>query len=238
MKKSSLIICIGCFVLSSCGCGFNFLYNWRPKPWTHLYVENNYTGIDTLIAVGGYYLSQHTDSVDSKKDTLQTIHTDLIIPEFNKEFHSIMFYTNGLCVSLNTRITFSNVSEFIPTLDTLYSSLDFTNKNKSVFFEINNTSWGTYEIHKDTIKAFLIENLSGCEGIRKNIVTDTYVVSGKGELNKIYTSNSNKQYGYKDSLNIPSSTFYSVVEKRDSTECPYLENKWFYKKDATKNSTP
>lgn len=190
MKKSSLIICIGCFVLSSCGCGFNFLYNSRPKPWTHLYVENNYTGIDTLIAVGGYYLSQHTYSVDSKKDTLQTIHTDLIIPEFNKEFHSIMFYTNGLCVSLNTRITFSNVSEIIPTLDTLYSSLDFTNKNKSVFFKINNTS------------------------------------------------NSNKQYGYKDSLNIPSSTFYSVVEKRDSTECPYLENKWFYKKDATKNSTP
>lgn len=44
------------------------------------------------------------------------------------------------CVSLNTRITFSNVSEIIPTLDTLHSSLDFTNKKKSVFFKINNAS--------------------------------------------------------------------------------------------------
>lgn len=58
MKKRYIVVFISCLILSSCGCGPTFLYNWRPKPWVHPYVANTYTGLDTLLNINGYYISQ------------------------------------------------------------------------------------------------------------------------------------------------------------------------------------
>ena len=228
-RRVAVFIC--CLILSSCGCGLNVLYNWRPKPWTHPYVANTYTGLDTLININGYYVSQVADTLhfdrrfmsNSNQDT-----TDSVL--IRMEYNSIMFYNNGLCASLSTRVSASD-DKIIPFLDTLYSNRTFANKYRNESRKGQDTSWGTYEVHNDTIKTFLIEDLIGCDGTRKNIVSGIYILSDDRELKHIYTSNTNKGYGYKKTLDIPRTTFYSIENKRDSTECPYLKKKWFYKKD-------
>ena len=219
MLYYAIVIFLCCSMLSSCGCGFTFLYNWRPKPWVHPYVTNINTRLDTLLNINGFYLSQFTD----------TSQFEIVITRYS----SIMFYNNGLCVSLNNTVSISE-DEHISTLDTLYSNQVFKNKNRNYFYKVYGTSWGTYEVKNDTIKVFLIENLTGCDGTRKNIISITYLISNDKQLKQIFIANSNKEYGYKKILNIPYSTFYPIENKRDSTECPYLTKKWFCKKDKVK----
>lgn len=206
-----LIICAT--LLSSCGCGPTFLYNWRPKPWIHPFVADSYTGLDTLINIDGYYATSPTIDGDYYQN------------------YSIMFYKNGLCTSLTTRVVFTDAEEIIPLLDTLYSSNVFAKKYRNESYKKYNTSWGTYEIKNDTIKAFLIENLSGCDGTRKNVISMTYLISDNREIKQIFISSSSKEYGYEKILDIPHSQFYPIENKRDSNECPYLKKSWFYKAD-------
>ena len=230
MNKIYIIVFICCLVLSSCGCGPTFLYNWRPKPWIHPHVADTHTGLDTLLNIDGYYVSLITDTLRSKESSTLDTDLDSSALVLKQRYLSVLFYDNGLCSSLNTREAFSDATVMKSTLDTLYSNQSFEN----VYYKEYNTSWGTYEVHNDTIKAYFIENLLGCDATRKNIVANTYLISDDRKLKQIYASNSNKFYGYTKTLDIPYATFYSIANKRDSTECPYLTKKWFYKKDKVK----
>lgn len=222
-----------CLILSSCGCGPTFLYNWRPKPWVYPYVANTYTGLDTLLNINGYYLSKITDTTHFEGRSIPNSDHDTIVPILRTEYNSIMFYNNGLCASSSTRVATSE-DKIILALDTLYSNKVFTNKNINESYKKNDTSWGTYEVHNDTIKVYLIENLIGCDGTRKNIISKRYLISNEKQLRLTFISNSNEKYGYEKILDIANSTFYPIENKRDSTECPYLTKKWFYKKDKIK----
>lgn len=227
MKKNYVIILLYALILSSCGCGFSFLYNWRPKPWTHHFIPDTYTGLDTLIHINGYYVSppviDTTYYTDASMGNITKKKTDYF--ETFTKIYSIMYYNNGLCIALSTRHVFTkdNVKSI---LDTFYS-----NHFCQTIYNRHATSWGTYEIHNDTIKTFLIEDLSGCDGVRKNISTQTHLISDNQQLKHTFISNSNKDYGYKKTLDIPYCKFYHIEEKRDSTKCPYLTKKWFYKQD-------
>lgn len=234
MKKSYVIVLISCLILSSCGCGPEFLYNWRPKPWVHPFVANTSTGLDTLININGYYVSPsiidttyYTAAFPAGSWTKDK--TDHF--RVRTRYSSILFYNNGLCVSSSTRVGFSD--DDTQALDTLYNNQSFKYYNDE-YYRKSHSSWGTYKIHNDTIKTFVIENLTGCDGTRKNIISKIYLISNDKQLKQIFISNSNKEYGYKKILNVPNSVFYPIENKRDSMECPYLTKKWFYKKDKIK----
>jgi len=239
MKRSrifcALFVIIFLTILPSCGCGPNFLYNWRPKPWVHPFIPDSYSGLDTLINIGGYYVSPpaidtvyYTDAYPMGSWTRNK--TDYFRIYSNN--YSIIFYNNGLCASLSTKVSISE-NNITSILDTLYSNQVFTNKNKNIFYKNNHTSWGTYAVCNDTIKTYLIENLSGCDGTRKNIISMEFLISDNKSLKQTYVSSSNKEYGYKKRLNIPFGEFH-LIEKRDSTDCPYLKKDWFYRKDKIK----
>lgn len=237
MKRNRIIYCsfiiVFSIILSSCGCGPTFLYNWRPKPWTHPYVGDTYTGLDTLINTNGYYISQYVDTLYFEGQSIPNNKQDTIVPILNTRYNSIMFYDNELCVSLSTRIGFPD-DKIISILDTLYSNQVFQNKNMNKGYKLYDTSWGTYEIHNDTIKVYLIENLIGCDGTRKNIISKKYLVSDNKQLKLIFIANSNKEYGYEKTLNVSNSIFHPVENKRNRAECPYLAKKWFYRSDKIK----
>lgn len=233
MKKSYIVAFMCCLILSSCGCGPTFLYNWRPKPWVYPYVANTYTGLDTLLNINGYYLSEIADTSHLEGRSIPNSDHDTIVPILKTKYNSIMFYNNGLCASLSTRVATSE-DKIIQTLDTLYSNQVFTNKYRNESYKKYDTSWGTYEVHNDTIKVYLIENLIGCDGTRKNIISKIYLIPNDKQLKLTFISNSNKEYGYEKILDISNSTFYPIENKRDSMECPYFTKKWFYKKDKIK----
>lgn len=233
MKKRYIVVFISCLILSSCGCGPTFLYNWRPKPWVHPYVANTYTGLDTLLNINGYYISQIIEKPNFNEHSTANGEHDTIVHILEKKYNSIMFYDNGLCTSLSTRV-FISEDKRMSTLDTLYSNHIFTNKYSNIFYKKDGTSWGTYEIHNDSLKVYLIEDLIGCDGIRKNIISKIYLITNDKQLKLTCISNSNKEYGYEKILDISNSIFYPLENKRNSMECPYLKKKWFYKKDKIK----
>jgi len=207
MKSKWIVFMFCLIVFSSCGCGPTFLYNWRPKPWTHPYIANAYTGLDTLININGYYVTQNSDN--------------------NGKLYSTMFYDNGLCVSTNTRIYLADLEKDTTTLNKVYSNQEISEYMRDY------TSWGTYDVYNDTIKTYTIENLFGCDGTRKNVISSTYLISKDKQLKQIYISSSNKEYGYTRILDTPC-IFYPIENKRSSDECPYLDKKWFYRKDKVK----
>lgn len=210
----SLLFC--CIVIHSCGCGPTFLYNWRPKPWNHPFT-NTETGLSNLIDINGYY-----ETHDSIKP------------------YSIMFFENGLCISLTTKVSMNNDEDNSAYLDTMYSNKpvqirtykdEFGYTHKTYDYKKYRTSWGTYEIKNDTIKAFLIEDLIGCDGTRKDIISMTYLIEMNKQLKQILITSSNEDYGYSRELNVSNCTFHPIENKRDSIECPYLRKRWFYKSD-------
>lgn len=241
MRKINLLIPI-CFLLFySCGNGILGTLNMRPKPWLHPYVPGIDTGIDTLINIDGYYLSTTTDTV-----YLQETYSSTIIKSYyeavdhptdtfriNKFHKSILFYKNGLCAALNSRIGFRGEERPAPTLDTLFSNKNFSAVSSQAFYK-SHTSWGTYQICDDTIKAYLIDDVSGMPETRKNVITQFYLIKENRGVDLIYISNSSKEAGYKKSLQIADAMFYPLIDKLNFTECPYLEKDWFYKKDKIK----
>lgn len=186
-----------------------------------------------MINLNGYYVSEIPDESHFEARSMPNSDHDTIVSVLETKYNSIMFYNNGLCTSLSTRVA-TDKNRIISILDTLYSSHIFSNKNVNEFCKKGNTSWGTYEVNNDTVKVFLIENLIGCDGTRKRVISTRYLISNDKQLKQIYIANSNKEYGYKKTLDISNSIFYPIENKRDSLECPYLTEKWFYKKDKVK----
>lgn len=223
MRK--LIVSILCamglsLIMSSCGCGPTFLYNWRPKPWLYPY-EPSYTGLDTLINIEGYYFAENADTMCYKNSGNGV--SDSIVKHCYPRDYSIMFYDDGLCTSSD----WSESSR--ERLDTLYSNMNFAAK----WVTKENTPWGTYTLQNDTITAHLIENLNGCDGTRKNVITMIFIIKEDDELKMISISNSNKEYGYTKTLDVVAK-FCPVMNKRAKEDSPYLKKGWFYKKDKVK----
>lgn len=214
-------------IMSSCGCGPTFLYNWRPKPWLYPY-EASYTGLDTLINIDGYYFVKNADS-----SRFTRLVGDTMMEQNYYINYSISFYDDGLCASQSTRFWTYDSLRQRQILDTLYSNMNFTTKfNNDVYKKIN-SSWGTYIVQNDTIKAHLIENLIGCDGTRKNVITMIFIIKDDDELKMISISNSNKEYGYTKTLDV-AAKFYPIRNKRPKEDSPYFKKGWFYKKDKVK----
>lgn len=229
-KKNYIAIFICAITLMACGNGPTFLYNWRPKPWLHPFNPNVYTGIDTLINLNGYYMIDTTSYeghtiTDSKGDTIVPIH---------QLFRSVMFYNNGLCMASSIMST-NTADDLRPLLDTLYSDMTFSIKNKNISYKKYSSDWGTYELHADTINVFIIENTpSPFINKRKQVIQENYIIYGRQNIRRIYSSIPKTINRYNDPDEIVTLEFHSLRNKRDSTECPYLGKKWFYKNDRVK----
>lgn len=240
MKKSILLL-VASVILVSCGNGIFSSFNMRPKPWTHPFVPDAYTGIDTLIHTSGYYLSEITDTVYLEpmysSTIMKTIYntTDDKTDTFriNTSYTSVVFYENGLCAGVNNIVGLSEGNSIIPTLDTLFSHLNFQNGNTQEYYK-SHLCWGTYEICEDTIKTYLIKDVLGDVDTRKNIITNYFLISENKQLTHIYISNSNNPKAYRKALDNLPVKFYPLGNKINYKECPYLEKKWFYRNDNVK----
>ncbi len=215
--------------MTACGNGPTFLYNWRPKPWLHPFSPNVYTGIDTLINLNGYYM---IDTTYYKGLNITDSNGDTIIP-LNPLYRSVMFYNNGLCMA--SSIMFANTDDSRPLLDTLFSDMTFSIKNKNISYKKYSSDWGTYKLHADTITIFIIEDTpSPFIDKRRQVMQENYLISDRQNIRRIYSSIPKPTNQYNDPDKIVKLKFYPLQNKRDSTECPYLSKKWFYKKDNVK----
>lgn len=230
MKKKNYIAFFICTItFMACGNGPTFLYNWRPKPWLHPFTPNRYTGIDTLINLNGYYI---IDTTYYEGNAITDTNGDTVIP-LQPNYRSVMFYNNGLCVA-SSIMTSNTSNDLKPLLDTLYSDMTFGIKNKNIFYKEYNSCWGTYELHADTMNVFIIEDASPFVNRRKQVIHETYVVSGRQDIRRIYSAVPKKTDRYNNPDKIVKLAFHPIANKRDSMECPYLGKKWFYKKDKVK----
>lgn len=174
----------------------------RPKYFTNYYT-GEYTGLDTLINTKGIYLSQRIN--DSSR------------------FSMIMFYNNGIFASGDN---YSIISVVIDCFDGSMGKCE-------------GLVWGSYKIVKDTIKTQQLwdEGVYGKYIIyrdyfilsdRKILLISDYMLEDnkKAYLNK-YKYRKNPLYLFE---NVPPCRFYPLETKRDSTQCPLLKKKWFWKK--------
>ena len=181
--------------------GIIVLWSCGSRPENFTYFyKNENTGLDRLIDLSGYYVSRH--GCDST-------------------FYSIyMFYPDGL-------FTIATTTQLLPELISC-----FENGGKSKI--CNYPLWGTYRIEGDLIKTQTIRQ----EGNGFVIFRD-YRILPDGSIVNVsdYVQPHSINLGYM--MNYPSFTnnpceekaeFYPTKNKRDSTECPLLKKKWFYKK--------
>lgn len=204
--KKILVGLVLCMLITSCGVGIYSTINRRPKPWLHPFVLDQYTGIDTLIRIDGYYLTS----------------------DENKVITAILFYDNGLCYALGSNIATSLQNSSV--LDTLFSNKLFYHKNKNVFYK-DNSSWGTYQINDDTIKAYVLDNVYGTFETRKYVVTSVFVILPDRKIRQVYTAKSSKEWPHEKTLEVEPAEFHPLDDIKDYTQCPHLKKDWFYKKD-------
>lgn len=164
------------------------------------FYQNENTGLEKRIDINGYYVSQH--GCDSSFFSVYT------------------FYPNGLFTIATTSILSPELTEC------------FVKGGNSNICEY--PLWGTYRIENDLIKTQVIR-LEGnaCTIFRDyQILPDGSIVNVSDYVEPQYTN-----LGYME--NYPSfrnndckkaATFYPLATKRDSTDCPLLKKKWFWKK--------
>lgn len=158
------------------------------------------TGLEKLIDINGYYVSP------LGCDT---------------SFYSVyMFYPDGL-------FTIATTSQLLPELIDCFANGGKSNVCKYPL-------WGTYRIDGDLIKTQTIRmEGDGCTIFRDyRILPDGSIVNVSDYVQPEYTS-----LGYME--NYPSFTrnlcekaalFYSLPSKRNVTDCPFLNKKWFNKR--------
>lgn len=188
--KRLIILVFSLALLGSC-------ISLKPKDFTYQY-KNEYTGLDTLININGYYSSQR---------------------ECDSTFYSIyFFYPNGLF----TIATGTDLSEVVKCFEDkdrksavcdypswgVYRMVDDTIKTQTVRQEGIGfcTIFRDYKIEKD-----------------KSIVNiSDYVIPENSNL--AYMAN---YPSFRESRCQEVAKLYPLAEKRDSTRCPYLKKKWF-----------
>lgn len=167
-----------------------------PPNFSYRY-ENRNTGLDKLIDINGYYVSQQ---------------------ECDSAFFSMyMFYPNGL-------FSIATTSGISPELVDCFEK---GGKSKLCQYPI----WGTYRLEGNLIKTQALR----MEGGGCVIFRDYRILANKTIANlSDYVQPQHTVMGYM--TNYPSfetnpceklALFYPLTTKRDSTECPFLNKKWF-----------
>jgi len=167
-----------------------------PKNFTYYY-EDIYTGLDTIIDINGYYVSQH---------------------ECDSSFFSVyMFYPNGLFTIATTSHVSSDLLKCFlqggndivckyPLWGT-YRIKNDTIKTQTIRMEGNGcVIFRDYKILPDKS----IVNIS-------DYVEPQYTILG-------YMQN---YPSFKENRCEKKANFYPMLTKRDFTECPFLKKKWF-----------
>ncbi|MFT4073170.1 MAG: hypothetical protein QM654_14750 [Dysgonamonadaceae bacterium] len=191
--KNILLFMLGTALLISCS-------TIKPRGFTYTF-EDTSTGLDTLINIDGYYLSnQYCDST----------YVD-----------AFMFYDNGLFITTGTWS--DSINRIVRSFKDIKSERNFIWGT----YRIINDTIKTQDIYTNgwLYGPFLNESvfviLPNKRVVQLSFMKTVGIVGKYGARDFIDCS---------DNPCVSPAKFYPLESKRDYHECPWLKKKWFYKK--------
>lgn len=224
IKKLTIILLTG-ITLSSCGSQLWF----KPKSYSYLY-NGQYTGIDSLLDINGYYISNQTWDTISNPDA----------PSLTQRI--LLFYENGIVAHLIVCV-FSEDRKY--TSDKpypVYALGEVAYYQKSKFEEVSicrgskyykKIQWGVYHIVGDTVKTQIIYD-NGLSN-RPWVIDKWYLIKSKNELDVIFQKYADSNHPIDNYFGNSLFNFHPYENRIDYKSNPYLTKTWFWEKDAYKN---
>ncbi len=181
------------FVLCSC-------ITLKPKDFTYYY-NKEYSGLDTLIDINGYYLFQR---------------------ECDSTFHSVlMFYPDGL-FTIATGTDLTEVVRCFQDEDMKSVVCDYPLWG---VYKIEGNTIKTQAVRQEGIEMFTIFRDYKILPDEKLVNLNEYVYSENTKIGYL------KNYpSFMENKCPVFATFYPLETKRSSSKCPYINKKWFKEK--------